>query len=148
MYRQLSPEQMSALMERLIERDLIPDHLLEEVKEANPDSRVIDAAELLHSLLCTEEHGIDGSDCKYHAESMYPDPRQNPYHRRWITHTQSLLDTYGLSLDQLRGLVREVIELNVIITRVGECYLGEAKLFLLDSIAERLPKLPPVQTAL
>jgi hypothetical protein len=139
---------MATLVEKMMEKGLIPPHLLEEAKEENPDSRIIDAAELLHSLLCTEEHGMDGGDCAYHAESMYPDPRKNPYHRRWITYTETLLSTYSLSLQELQALITEVIEINVILRNVADAYHGKALSILLDVIGARLPKPPPVQTAL
>lgn len=144
----LTPEQAIVLMEKMIEKGMVPDAMLEDVRLSQPDSRVLDAAELLHTLLCSEEHGMDGGDCLFHAEAMYPDPSENPHQRRWIIYTETLLQTYSLKTEELKALVNELVELNILVRKVGDEYQGEATAFILDAIRGSLPKPPPVQAAL
>lgn len=148
MYRQLSPEQMTALIEKMASQDLIPDAMFDAVKEEHPDSRVVDVAELLHSLLCKEEHGMEPEDCKYHAENMYPDPCQNPHHRRWVAYTEQLIKAYELDLEGIKGITKEMLTFASALASVEVIYRGRVVDFILDGLGKRLPSLPPVQGTL
>lgn len=106
----LSREKLEELLHNAYSEDSLNAVIVGSIRD---DIMFKEAVDIYHSIVCSENHDVDGEGCDYYSENTAPAPWKEPAHMKYA---QALLDLCpDMSPSEIRNIIHWVVNIQKIL---------------------------------